>query len=107
MNTDHRLNKMVSRAYSLGVFDILVTVELESQVSSCFEDLNKIRERADAEGVLQDHWAEDFIACVKFVNAALVVLRWYTTNDYEEDQKKINEQQDWIKYTIYGDITYA
>jgi hypothetical protein len=106
MNTD-ALTKMVSRAYNLGVFDDLVAIELEYQVSSCFEDLKKIRDLAAAKGVLENRWLEDFVACTQFVNAALVVLRWYTTEDYEEDQKKINEQQDWIKYTIYGDITYA
>jgi hypothetical protein len=106
MNTD-ALTKMVSRAYNLGVFDDLVAIELEYRVSSCFEDMNKIRELAAVEGALSVHWTEDFVGCVQFVNAALVVLRWYTTGDYEAEQKKVNEQEDWIKFTIYGDITYA
>lgn len=101
------LNKLVDKATRYGLVDDLVAAELEYQIGSCFEDLIQIRERAGAEGVLQSHHADDFIACVQFVKAALVVLRWYTTDKYKEEQKKVNEEEDWLKYTIYGVNPYA
>lgn len=101
------LSKLVDNIYQSGLVDDLVAAELDYQIDSCFDGLIKIRERADAEGVLQSHHAEDFINCVQFVKAALVILRWYTTDNYEEEQRKINEHEDWIKYTIYGDMPYA
>lgn len=101
------LTNMVTRAYNLGVFDDLISIELEHQIDSCFYDLIKIRERAVREGVLLEQHAEDFSNCVHFVKSALVVLRWYTTDDYEEEQKKIEEEEDWIKHTSFGDTPYA
>ena len=101
------LSKLVDNIYRSGLVDDLVVAELEYQIDSCFDDLIKIRERAVAEGLLRAHHAEDFINCVQFVKAAFVILRWYTTDNYEEEQSKVNEEEDWLKHTTYGVNPYA
>jgi hypothetical protein len=81
------MTKIVNSMINNGLADELVVACLMSSMDSCFSHLKTATESS---GILKPHQIDDIQDSVDCIRAAIVVLRHYTTDTYEEEAKMVN-----------------
>lgn len=78
--------KIVQRLIDDGTLDELVLGVLEGSLEAAFEELETLSNKA----YLQAHHWQDYADNLQFARASLVVLRYYSTDGYEVEQRRVS-----------------
>jgi len=78
--------KIVKRLIDDGTLDELVMGVIEGSLDSAFEELEALSNKA----YLQAHHWQDYADNLQFARASLVVLRYYSTDSYEAEQRRVS-----------------
>ena len=78
---------LVGKLVDNGAFDDIVTSVLETQLKIVFEEL----ERLSKEEYLKPHQFQDYAENLSFAGAAVRVLRYFTTYEYEEEMETVEK----------------
>jgi hypothetical protein len=81
------ITKVVSNMLNNGVGDDLVVACLTDSMDTCFKHLRLLHLNSKD---LKEYELQDLQDSVDFIRAAIVVLRHYTTDTYEEEAKMVN-----------------
>jgi hypothetical protein len=81
------MTKVINGMINNGLIDELVVACLTNSIDSCFRHIKSLTE---VPGGMQPFHKEDFQDAVDFIRAAVVVLRHYSLDSYQEELKKVN-----------------
>jgi hypothetical protein len=78
--------KIVKRLIDDGTLDELVMGVLEGSLEAAFEELEALSKKT----FLQAHHWQDYADNLQFARASLVVLRYYSVDGYEAEQRRVS-----------------
>lgn len=81
------MTKVINGMINNGLTDELVVACLSNSIDSCFRHIKTLTEST---GELKPFQMEDFQDSVDFIRAAVVVLRHYSLDSYDEELKRVN-----------------
>ena len=81
------VTSIVEKLINNGAMDEIVLAVLESSLETNFEELEKLSQRKYLEA---HHW-QDYADCLQYVHSCIKVLRYFSMNDYTEEQVRANE----------------